>query len=190
MYSFCAMYSFRMSFCSVPEIFFQSAPCFSATARYMAQMTAAGELMVIEVVTSASGIWSKSTSISASELMATPHLPDFAFGKRMVGVVAHQRGQIERDGKSGLPLRKQIAKALRWCLRPCRSRRIAAWSTGGRDTSWDECRACREARPGRPRSRSAFQSAQIGWGIKAANRIAGDGGEFCGALGGFFERGR
>ena len=56
MYSFCAMYSFRMSFCRVPEIFFQSAPCFSATARYIAQMTAAGELMVIEVVTLASGI--------------------------------------------------------------------------------------------------------------------------------------
>ncbi len=69
------MYSFRMSFCSVPESFFQSAPCFSATARYIAQIIAAGELMVIEVVTSASGIWSNSTSMSASELMATPHLP-------------------------------------------------------------------------------------------------------------------
>src|SRR2546430_354008 len=44
MYSFCAMYSLRMSFCSVPEIFFQSAPCFSATARYIARrMDAARE---------------------------------------------------------------------------------------------------------------------------------------------------
>ena len=75
MYSFCAMYSFRMSFCSVPESVFQSAPCFSATARYMAQITAAGELMVIDVVTPASGIPSKSVSMSASELMATPHFP-------------------------------------------------------------------------------------------------------------------
>ena len=75
MYSFCAMYSFRMSFWIVPEIFFQSAPCFSATARYIVQMIAAGELMVIEVVTPASGILSKSTSMSARELMATPHLP-------------------------------------------------------------------------------------------------------------------
>src|SRR5216683_2313642 len=73
MYSFCAIYSLRMSFCSVPEIFFQSAPCFSATAKYMAQITAAGELMVIEVVTLPSGILSKSTSMSANELMATPH---------------------------------------------------------------------------------------------------------------------
>src|SRR6266853_1380698 len=74
MYSFCAMYSLRMSFWSVPDIVFQSPPCFSATARYIAQMTAAGELMVIEVVTLARGILSKRTSISASELMATPHL--------------------------------------------------------------------------------------------------------------------
>src|SRR5260370_39791361 len=75
MYSFCAMYSFKMSFCSGPEIVFQSAPCFSATARYMAQMTAAGELMVIEVVALARGSLSKSTSMSAGEPVATPHLP-------------------------------------------------------------------------------------------------------------------
>ena len=36
---------------------------------------------------------------------------DFAFGERVVGVVAHQRGQIERDGEAGLALREQISKA-------------------------------------------------------------------------------
>src|SRR6516225_10804775 len=50
MYSFCAMYSLRMSFWMVPEIFFQSAPCFSATARYIAHSADAGELIVIETV--------------------------------------------------------------------------------------------------------------------------------------------
>ena len=50
MYSFCAMYSLRMSFCIVPEIFFQSAPCFSATTRYIAKIIDAGELIVIDVV--------------------------------------------------------------------------------------------------------------------------------------------
>jgi len=43
MYSFCAMYSFRMSFCSVPETRDQSTPCCSATTRYIAQITDAGE---------------------------------------------------------------------------------------------------------------------------------------------------
>jgi hypothetical protein len=75
MYSFCAMYSLRMSFWMVPEIFFQSAPCFSATTKYMAQSTLAGELMVIDVVTFSRLMPSKRISISSSESMATPHLP-------------------------------------------------------------------------------------------------------------------
>src|SRR5262252_2030434 len=50
MYSFCAMYSLRMSFWMVPEIFFQSAPCFSATTKYMAHKIEAGELMVMDTV--------------------------------------------------------------------------------------------------------------------------------------------
>ena len=52
-----------------------STPCFSATARYMAKRIGAVELMVIEVDTSPSGMPSKSTSMSASESIATPHLP-------------------------------------------------------------------------------------------------------------------
>ncbi len=76
MYSFCAMYSLRMSFCSVPETrLAMSTPCFSATARYIAKRIGAVELMVIEVVTSPSGMPSKRASMSASESMATPHLP-------------------------------------------------------------------------------------------------------------------
>ena len=77
MYSFWAMNSLRMSFCSVPEIFFQSAPCCSATTRYIAKIIDAGELIVIDVVIfgSSSGMPSKSRSMSASETMLTPHLP-------------------------------------------------------------------------------------------------------------------
>src|SRR6202165_480979 len=75
MYSFWAMYSLRMSFCSVPEIFFQSAPCFSATARYMASRIGAVELMVMEMVTSSRLMPSKTVSMSANVSTATPHLP-------------------------------------------------------------------------------------------------------------------
>src|SRR5437660_5731041 len=74
MYSFCAMYSFRMSFCSVPDMRDQSTPCFSPTARYIAQITGAGELMVIETVTSPRGMRPKRISISSSDEMETPHL--------------------------------------------------------------------------------------------------------------------
>ncbi len=75
MNSFCAMYSFRMSFCRVPETRAQSTPCFSATARYMAHSTAAGELMVMETVTSPSGMPRNRISMSSSEQTDAPHLP-------------------------------------------------------------------------------------------------------------------
>src|SRR6266700_2468397 len=75
MYSFCAMYSLRMSFCSVPETRSHATPCCSATARYIAHKMDAGELMVIDTVTSPRGMAAKRVSISSSEEIATPHLP-------------------------------------------------------------------------------------------------------------------
>ena len=75
MYSFCAMNSLRMSFWIVPEIVFQSAPCCSATTRYIAKIIAAGELIVIDVVMSARRMPSKRVSMSASDVTFTPHFP-------------------------------------------------------------------------------------------------------------------
>src|SRR6266508_1069652 len=75
MYSFWAMNSFRMSFCRVPLTCENGTPCCSATARYMQSRTAAGELIVIDVETPASGIPSNSVSMSASESIATPQWP-------------------------------------------------------------------------------------------------------------------
>ena len=75
MYSFCAMNSLRMSFWIVPESFFKSAPCFSATTRYIAKIIGAGELIVIDDVISSRAMPSNSRSISASETTDTPHLP-------------------------------------------------------------------------------------------------------------------
>jgi len=72
MNSFCAMNSLRMSFCRVPPSAVAGTPCFSATAMYMHRRIAAGELIVIEVVMSPSGMPSNSVSMSASESMATP----------------------------------------------------------------------------------------------------------------------
>ena len=75
MYSFWAMNSLRMSFWIVPESVFQSAPCFSATTRYIAKIIGAGELIVIDVVMSPSAMPSNSVSMSASESTLTPHFP-------------------------------------------------------------------------------------------------------------------
>src|SRR5450759_2731657 len=72
MNSFWAMNSLRMSFCNVPPSFDAGTPCSSATAMYMHNRIAAGELIVIEVVMSASGMPPKSVSMSARESIATP----------------------------------------------------------------------------------------------------------------------
>jgi hypothetical protein len=74
--SFCAMYSFRMSFCKVPPSRARPTPRFSAATIYIAQIMAAGLLIVIDVVMSARGRSARSTSMSASDEQATPHSPN------------------------------------------------------------------------------------------------------------------
>src|SRR6266487_6613090 len=74
--SFCALYSLRISFCSVPPNFSMGKPLFSALTIYMAQMTEAGLLIVIEVVILLRGNPANKVSMSAREEMATPHLPN------------------------------------------------------------------------------------------------------------------
>src|ERR1700675_2818910 len=108
MYSFCAMYSLRMSFCSVPEIFFQSAPCFSATTRYIAQSTLAGELMVIDVVIFFEGDAVEQNLHIFERVDGHAALTDFAFAGRVVGVVAHERWQIEGNGESAAAVFEKI----------------------------------------------------------------------------------
>ena len=160
MYSFCAMYSLRMSFCSVPEI------CLPVGALLFGDGQIhgpdhrggridghrSGDVRERNLVEEHFHVRERADGHAA--------FADFAFGERMIGVVAHQRGQIEGDGEAGLALREQIAEALVGVARRSRSRRTGAWSRGGRDTWWGECRACRAARRASPRSRSADQPAR------------------------------
>ena len=76
MYSFWAMNSLRMSFCRVPVSAARGTPIFSAATMYIAQIMAAGELMVIEVEISATGSPSSRISMSARLLTATPQVPN------------------------------------------------------------------------------------------------------------------
>ena len=52
-------------------------------------------------------------------------LSDFAFRERVIGVVTHQRRQIKRDGKTCLPLRKQVTKARVRVLSRAEARELA-----------------------------------------------------------------
>jgi hypothetical protein len=78
-HSFCAIYSFKMSFWMVPPSCESGILRFWAEAIYMAKIIAAGALIVIEVVILPSGMSLKRTSISSSESIATPHLPTSPF---------------------------------------------------------------------------------------------------------------
>ncbi|CAB4727686.1 unannotated protein [freshwater metagenome] len=73
--SFCAWYSLRMSFCSVPPSCTRLTPAFSAWAMYIARMAAAGELIVIDVVILLRSIPAYRSSMSASVSTATPQRP-------------------------------------------------------------------------------------------------------------------
>ena len=74
-HSFCAMYSLKMSVCSVPSSLDRSQPWRSAATRYMQKIGTAGPEIVIDVVTSASLMPSKRMSMSTAESMATPQCP-------------------------------------------------------------------------------------------------------------------
>ena len=136
-----AVYSFRMSFCTVPLSLPGSTPCSSATSSYSSSRMAAVALMVIDVVTLSSGMLVEQPSMSSSESIATPTLPTSPSARGMVGVVAHLRRQVEGDGQPGLAAVEQIAEPRVGLRRPCRSPRTAAWSTAGRGTSSGRCRA-------------------------------------------------
>ena len=69
------MYSFKISFCMVPDRDSGLTPCLLATATYSASKMDAVEFMVIEVLTLSSGMASKRISMSARVDTGTPVRP-------------------------------------------------------------------------------------------------------------------
>ena len=70
-----AMYSLRMSFCTVPDSAERAMPRSSATTMYIASSVDAVELIVIDDDTLSSGMPSRSTCMSSTVSMATPTRP-------------------------------------------------------------------------------------------------------------------
>src|SRR5664279_1153684 len=105
-----AIYSLRMSFCTVPESFARAIPRSSATTMYIASSVAAVALIVIDVETSSSGISASSACMSSTVSIATPTRPPSPRARR-VGIEAHLRGEIEGDREPGLSGGEQRAEA-------------------------------------------------------------------------------
>ncbi len=106
---------------------------------------------------------------------------DFAFRERMVGVVAHQRGQVESCRKSRLALRKQIAKAL-----VCVFSRAETGKLAHRPEAAAVHRCMNSARvrrfAGLCEVSIGVPSRQIRWSVKPSNRMTGNRSEFSLAL--------
>ena len=107
MNSFCAMNSLRMSFWIVPESAAQSAPCSSATTRYIAKSIGAGELIVIDVVIGPEVDAVKERFHVGKRRDVDAALPHFAARELVVRVATHQRRQVEGDAQTGAAGRKQ-----------------------------------------------------------------------------------
>ena len=100
MNSFCAWYSFRMSFWSVPPSSRRGTPESSAAATYMASTIAAGPLIVIEVVTLPRSMPAYRSSHIRERVDRNPALPDLTEREGVVGVTAHERGEVVGGGEA------------------------------------------------------------------------------------------
>ena len=148
MYSFWAMYSFRMSFWSVPPTLDQGVPCFSATARYMASAIGAVELMVMEVVT-APEVDAVEEDLHVRERVdGDAALADFAPRHLVVRVVAVEGRQVERRREAASGRARGDSGTARSSAAPCRTRRTGASSRACRGTSSGGRRACTGNSPG------------------------------------------
>ncbi len=115
-------------------------------------------------------------------------LADFAFGECVIGVVAHQSGQIESGGEASLTLRKEIAEALVGVFGGPESRELAHGpEPAAVHRRMDAACVRRLAREAEVAVRVPIW--QIRFGVQPANRVRGNRGEFGLALRTFFKSG-
>ena len=100
---------------------------------------------------------SSSAHVHSSEEIATPTLPDLALGARVIGVVAHLRGQVEGARQPGLAgarrnlkrsfVASAVPKPAYWRIVQSRPRYMEAWTPRVKGYS-----------PGRPGRASAIEA--------------------------------
>jgi hypothetical protein len=107
----------------VPDSVCQLAPCCSATTRYIAKIIGAGELIVIDVVMSASEMPSNSRSMSASDTIETPHLPTSPSDNGSSGSRPMSVGRSNATLRP-VPPARAVACSARWSPPACRIREL------------------------------------------------------------------
>ena len=101
-----------MSVCSVPFSLDVSAPCRSAATTYMQNTGTAGPLIVMDVVVAGQVDAVEEHVHVGSRVDGHPAVPDLADRARVVGVAAHQRRHVERDGQPAAALGQDHLVAL------------------------------------------------------------------------------
>ena len=177
-HSFWAMYSLKMSVCRVPLRVPMSTPCRSAATRYMQKTGTAGPLIVIDVVTSPSGMPSKSTSMSAAESIATPQCPT---SPRLSGSSESRpmRVGMSKATESRRRRGRGSSGSARWSARRCRSRRTGGWSTADPGSRWRSSPRVNGYSPGHPMPLHPLVG-RLGLRARAVDRLdrhTGEGGE-------------
>ena len=122
-------------------------PALPPRARRASSRIAAVELIVIDVVTFSSGRPAKQQSHVLDRVDRDTDLADLALGARVVGVVAHLCGQVERARQPGLAGVRAGSGSARSSTRRSRTRRTAASSRAVRGASSDRCRGCTAVHP-------------------------------------------
>ena len=111
-HSFCAMYSLKMSVCSVPLSVAEVDALPLGGDQVHAEHRHGGAADRHRRWSSPSGMPSKSTSMSAAESIATPQCPTSPSAARVVGVAAHQRRHVEGDRQPAAALGQDHLVAL------------------------------------------------------------------------------
>jgi hypothetical protein len=109
--SFWAWYSFKMSFWMVPDKAARSTPVLSATPTYMAMITAAGELIVMDVLTPPQVDAREQRLHVVLGVDGHPGPAHLALGQRVVGVAPEQRRHVEGRGQPVTARAQQLLEA-------------------------------------------------------------------------------
>ena len=160
-HSFWAMYSLKMSVCSVPLSRPVSTPARSAATSIMQKTGHGGaadrhrgghlrEVDALEEHLHVGGGVDRHAAVA-----------DLAEAARVVGVAAHQRGHVEGDREAAAARGRGSSGSARWSAGRCRSRRTAGSSRRGRGSPWGRGRGCRGTPPGHSLSSAAVRRLDL-----------------------------
>ncbi len=154
-HSFWAMYSLRMSFCSVPRSRPPVDPLLLGGDQQEREQHLGGAVDRHRHRDVAERDPGEEVDHVLAGADRDPAVADLAEGSVVVGVEPHQGGHVERHREPVLALGERGSGNARWCRPPRRTRRTGASSTACPGNRRGGCRGCTGRRPGNRSTRPA-----------------------------------